>query len=183
MIDLTLFYPGGLSRTSGLYLDRWWLMGHAGLSKYKQSAHNTQGKVIGISLCLHSLVTAGPKDPSAWTVTWMPGVLSAQSGFNQHANNVNKCKREPLKRRSLTSYFFLFSYCYACVYAIMYPYHTIPLFFFFLILNVLNLARQLRAQIAKPLWPELINFPWAGLSFLFSCKKSTQNGLFFSVLC
>lgn len=40
-------------------------MGHAGLSKYKQSAHNTQGKVIGISLCLHSLVTAGPKDPSA----------------------------------------------------------------------------------------------------------------------
>lgn len=131
MIYLTLFYPGGLSRTSGLYLDRWWLMGHAGLSKYKQSAHNTQGKVIGISLCLHSLVTAGPKDPSAWTVTWMPGVLSAQSGFNQHANNVNKCKREPLKRRSLTSYFFLFSYCYACVYAVMYLYHTIPLYFFF----------------------------------------------------
>lgn len=40
-------------------------MGHAGLSKYKQSAHNTQGKVIGISLCLCSLVAAGPKDPSA----------------------------------------------------------------------------------------------------------------------
>lgn len=40
-------------------------MVHADLSKYKQSAHNTQGKVIGISLCLHILVTAGPKDPSA----------------------------------------------------------------------------------------------------------------------
>lgn len=42
-------------------------MGQAGLSKYKQSAHNTQGKVIGISLCLHSLVAAGPRDPSART--------------------------------------------------------------------------------------------------------------------
>lgn len=40
-------------------------MGCAGLSEYKQSAQNTQGKVIGISLCLLSPVTAGPKDPSA----------------------------------------------------------------------------------------------------------------------
>lgn len=86
----------------------------------------------------------------------MPGILSAQSVFNQHANNVNKCKREPLKKRILTSLVFLFICCYTCVYAIMYPYHTIPLFF--LILNALNLARQVCAQIAKPVWPELINF-------------------------
>lgn len=83
-------------------------MGQAGLSKYKQSAHNTQGKVIGISLCLLSPVAAGPKYPSAGAaIMWMPGILSAQSAFNQHANDVNKCKREPLKKRSLTSQFFL----------------------------------------------------------------------------
>lgn len=157
-------------------------MGQAGLSKYKQSAHNTQGKVIGISLCLLSLVTAGPKDPSVWAaIRWMLGILAAQSAFNQHANDVNKCKREPLKKRSLTLHFFPLIYCYACVYAIMYPYPTIPLFF--LILNALNLARQLCAQIAKAIWPELINFLWAGLTFLFSCKKSTQNMLFFVYVC
>lgn len=56
-------------------------MVRADLSKYKQSTHNTQGKVIGISFCLQILVADGPKDPSALTQlcecleSFMPKVL------------------------------------------------------------------------------------------------------------
>lgn len=78
----------------------------------------------------------------------MPGILSAQSGFSQQANNVNKCKHEPLKKEASPCFYFYPFVVMPMFYALMFPYHTIPSFF--LILNALNLARQLRVQIAKP---------------------------------
>lgn len=52
------------------------------------------------------------------------------------------------KVRSLTSYFFIYSVIVVPAFMPLYVrYHTIPIFFS--ILNAVNLARQLCAQIAK----------------------------------
>lgn len=124
-------------------------MGCAGLSKYEQSAQNTQGKVIGISLCLLSFVTDGPKDPSAGAQlcecleSFLLKVVLISMQIMSIIANVNHSRKE-----ASPHFFSLLIYFYTCVYAIMYPYNTIPLFF--LILDALNLARQVCAQIAKP---------------------------------
>lgn len=106
----------------------------------------------------------------------------AKSAFNRHPNDVNNADvNHSRKVRSLTSFFFFFSFLFserfACFCAIMsYPYF----FFFFLPFHcsAINVARQLCAQILKTVWPELIHFPWVGLSVSFSCKKYIQNVLF-----
>lgn len=111
---------------------------------------------------------------------WMPGMRYAQSSFNQHTNNVNNANVNHLREvRSLIFFSIPWLLCLNWYSYASISYHT---FFSFLFLNVVNLARQLCAQIAKPVWTQIIHFPWAGLSFSFSCKKS-QNVPFFNVCC
>jgi len=63
-------------------------MVHADLSKYKQFAHNTQGKVIGVSLSACSRDCWAQRSISTNAIMWIPGILYAQSAFNQYANRV-----------------------------------------------------------------------------------------------
>lgn len=105
----------------------------------------------------------------------------AKSAFNRHPNDVNNADvNHSRKVRSLTSFFF-FLFCSVSVLPAFVPLcHTHTFFFFFLPFHcsAINVARQLCAQILKTVWPELIHFPWVGLSVSFSCKKYIQNVLF-----
>lgn len=154
-------------------------MGHAGLSKYKQSAHNTQGKVIGISLCLCSSCGCwAQRSISTNAIIWMPGILSSQSGFSQHANNVNKCQHS----RKETSPQFLFFYLLLCLCLCCYisiACHSFILFDFkWFKFGKTTLCTNCKTSMT---WTNKFSMIWA--PFLFSCKKSTQNTPFFRVCC
>lgn len=105
----------------------------------------------------------------------------AKSAFNRHPNDVNNADvNHSRKVRSLTSFFFFFLFCSVSVLPAFVPLCHTHIFFFFLPFHcsAINVARQLCAQILKTVWPELIHFPWVGLSVSFSCKKYIQNVLF-----
>lgn len=108
-------------------------MGCAGLSKYEQSAQNTQGKVIGISLCLLSFVTDGPKDPSAGAQlcecleSFLPKVVLISMQIMSINANVNHSRKE-----ASPHFFFpinLFLYLCLCHYVSI-SYHSFILFDF-----------------------------------------------------